>query len=669
MTFTVPTPIQKVLIANRGEIAVRIARTCRAVGLGTVAVFSDPDAEGVHVAACDEAIRIGGDTPATSYLRPDALIEAARRTGADAVHPGFGFLAENAEFAQAVADAGLVWIGPSPEAIAAMGDKIEAKRRMAGAGVPLLPSARLDADSDVDAAGAEVGFPLMVKAAAGGGGKGMRVVEDAGELADAVAAARRESASAFGDDRVFLERYVARARHVEVQVVGDAFGEVVHLFERECSIQRRHQKVVEESPSPRLTATQREQLCAAAVEAARAVDYVNAGTVEFVLDDESGDFFFLEMNTRLQVEHPVTEEVTGIDLVRWQLLVAQGRPLPLAQDQISSSGHAIEVRLYAEDPANDYLPVTGTLTGFRPASDVPLRWESGVVEGSAISPFYDPMVAKVVAAAPTRDEAATLLARGLERTVIQGVTTNRDLLVAILRDEAFRAGDTTTGYLATRFPTAGDRRFPPSAHDADLAVVVALVDEQLRDGAPAWGGVPSGFSNTGLGPMRVPVLVAGAEHEPTIDRDRDGTWHVAPRGEDRVAVRVLGRDGDRLLVEVDDHRVEAVVHVDGPSVQVVLPGANVTLRREPRFPAARTVDEPGAALSPMPGAVVEVLVEEGQRVARGEVLVVVEAMKMEHRIAADVDGVVSAVRVASGRQVEADDVLVVVDADDADEAG
>ena len=653
--------IQKVLIANRGEIAVRVARTCRAMGIGTVAVFSEPDADGEHVAACDEAVAIGGDTPATSYLRQDALLDAARRTGADALHPGFGFLAENADFARAVLDAGLVWIGPSPDAIAAMGDKVEAKRRMADAGVPLLPSTQLDVDTDVDAAGAEVGFPLMVKAAAGGGGKGMRVVEDAAGLADAVASARRESASAFGDDRVFLERYVAHARHVEVQVVGDTHGEVVHLFERECSIQRRHQKVVEETPSPRLTPALRAELCAAAVEAARAVDYVGAGTVEFVLDDDTGDFAFLEMNTRLQVEHPVTEQVTGVDLVRWQLLVAQGLPLPVAQDEIHVTGHAIEVRLYAEDPGNDYLPVTGTLTGFRPAADVDLRWESGVVEGSAVSPFYDPMVAKVIGSAPTREEAATLLARGLERTIIQGVTTNRDLLVAILRDEAFLAGDTTTAYLDHRFPTATDRRFPPAEAAADLAVVVALVEEHLRDPAPVWRGVPSGFSNTGLGPMAVDVLVAGHQQQATIERDRDGTWHVAPRGEDATAVRVLDRAPGRLLLQVDGHRFDALVHVDGPSVQVVLPGANVTLRREPRFPHARTAEEPGAALSPMPGSVIEVLVAEGQQVARGDVLVVVEAMKMEHRIAADVDGVVSAVKVQAGTQVEADDVLVVVD--------
>ena len=658
--------MRKVLIANRGEIVERIARTCRDMGLATVAVCSDPDAGAPFVRACDEAVRIGGDAPASSYLRQDALLAAAERTGADAVHPGFGFLAENAEFARAVRDAGLTWIGPSADAIAAMGDKVEAKRRMAAAGVPLLTSAEVTGD-DPDvlvAAGEEVGFPLMVKAAAGGGGKGMRVVERPEDLADAVAGARRESGSAFGDDRVFLERYVRHARHIEVQVVGDDHGTVVHLFERECSIQRRHQKVVEESPSPGLTHAQREQVSTAAVDAARAVDYVNAGTVEFVLDDDTGEFAFLEMNTRLQVEHPVTEQVTGVDLVRWQLLVAAGEPVPLVQDDIRPEGHAVEVRLYAEDPGNDYLPVTGTLTGFRPAPDVDLRWDTGVVEGSVVSPFYDPMLAKVIAWAPTRGEAARRLGTGLQRTIIQGVTTNRDLLCAILSDPVYLDGTTTTGFLAERFPTAADRRFPPTDAAADLAVVAALVHEQVPATDASRGTLPAGFSNTGLGPMVVPVLVGGTRREATIEPRPDGSWRIAADGSEPRTVRVLDRDPHGLRLDVEGHRFDATVHVDGPSVQVVLPDANVTLHREPRFPHAAASDEPGAAVSPMPGSVVEVLVAEGDRVARGDGLLVVEAMKMEHRLEADVDGVVIDVRVAAGTQVEADDVLVVVDPDD-----
>jgi propionyl-CoA carboxylase alpha chain len=658
--------MRKVLIVNRGEIVVRIARTCRAMGIATVAVFSDPDADAVHVAACDEAVAIGGDSPATSYLRQDALLEAAARTGADAVHPGFGFLAENAPFAQAVIDAGLTWIGPTPDAIAAMGDKVEAKRRMADAGVPLLRSAEVEGDDESalrDAADT-VGYPLMVKAAAGGGGKGMRVVDAPADLVDAVAAARREAGSAFGDDRVFLERYVARARHVEVQVVGDNHGNVVHLFDRECSIQRRHQKVVEESPAPGLSDAQRSALWQAAVDAARAVGYVNAGTVEFVLDDDTGEFAFLEMNTRLQVEHPVTEEVTGEDLVRWQLLVAQGDPLPRGQETITAHGHAIEVRLYAEDPAHQYLPATGTLTGFRPAPVPALRWESGVVEGSVVSPFYDPMLAKVIAHAPTRREAATALATGLERTIVQGVVTNRDLLVQVLRHPGFVDGTPTTSFLAEQYPSDADRRFPPSDDVADLAVIVALLVEQAdgtQDGhVPST--VPSGFTNTGLGPMPVEILVGGAQRTATVEADRIG-WRIDPGSGTAVHARMVARDGDRVRVDVGGHQVHARVHVDGSSVQVALPGDNVTLIRAPRFPH-RTLDaEPGAALSPMPGTVVSVAVAEGDRVAVGDLLAVVEAMKMEHRIACDVDGVVASVRVEAGTQVEADDVLVLVEPD------
>ena len=658
--------VRKVLIANRGEIVERIARTCRDMGIATVAVCSDPDVGAPFVRACDEAVRIGGDAPASSYLRQDALLAAAERTGADAVHPGFGFLAENATFARAVEDAGLTWVGPSADAIAAMGDKVEAKRRMAAAGVPLLASAEVTGDDPeaLAAAGEEVGFPLMVKATAGGGGKGMRVVERPEGLADAVAGARRESGSAFGDDRVFLERYVPRARHIEVQVVGDHHGTVVHLYERECSIQRRHQKVLEESPSPGLTDAQRQQVCTAAVDAARAVDYVNAGTVEFVLDDETGEFAFLEMNTRLQVEHPVTEQVAGVDLVRWQLLVAAGDPLPLRQDDIRPRGHAIEVRLYAEDPANDYLPVTGTLTGFRPAPDVDLRWDGGVVEGSVVSPFYDPMLAKVIAWAPSRGEAARRLARGLQRTIIQGVTTNRDLLCAILADPTYLDGATTTGFLSERFPAAVDRRFPPTDAAADLAVVATLVQEQVAVTGVGQDTLPAGFSNTGLGPMLVPVLVGGVRREATIEPQRDGSWRVAPDGSEPRTVHVVERGPQGLRLDVEGRRFDATIHVDGPSVQVVLPDANVTLHREPRFPHAAPSDEPGAAIAPMPGSVVEVLVSEGDRVARGDGLLVVEAMKMEHRLEADVDGVVADVRVAAGTQVEADDVLVVVHPDD-----
>ncbi|TVR19229.1 MAG: ATP-grasp domain-containing protein, partial [Nitriliruptor sp.] len=464
-----------VLIANRGEIAVRIARTCRAMGIRAVGVASEVDADATHVHACDDVVMIGGASPGESYLRGDALIAAAHRAGADAIHPGFGFLAEDPRFAAEVLAAGLTWIGPSPQVIATMGDKLEAKRRMAEAGVPLVPGEELPPEptaADLHAAAERIGLPIMVKAAGGGGGKGMRAVHHLGDLADAVAAAQREAGSAFGDDRVFLERLIARPRHVEVQVVGDTHGQVLHLFERECSIQRRHQKVVEECPSPGIDAEVRGVLTAAATDAARALGYVSAGTVEFVVDEDvlarrrAGESVpateavaFLEVNTRLQVEHPVTEEVvavrdeaTGtlepIDLVRWQLLVAGGFPLPATQDRVVARGHSIEVRLYAEDVPAGYLPATGRLTAFRVPALPGIRRELGVRAGEAVTPHYDPMLAKVIATAPTRHEAAGRLAAALAASSITGVTTNRDLLVAVLRDDRFLAGATTTAFLA-----------------------------------------------------------------------------------------------------------------------------------------------------------------------------------------------------------------------------
>jgi len=536
-----------VLIANRGEIAVRIARTCRAMGIRSVGVASDVDADATHVHACDDVVMIGGASPGESYLRGDALIAAAQSAGADAIHPGFGFLAEDPRFAADVLAAGLTWIGPSPEVIASMGDKLEAKRRMAEAGVPLVPGEELPpepTEADLHAAAERIGLPVMVKAAGGGGGKGMRAVHHLGDLADAVAAARREAGSAFGDDRVFLERLITRPRHVEVQVVGDQHGQVLHLFERECSIQRRHQKVVEECPSPGIDAEVRGVLTAAATDAARALGYVSAGTVEFVVDEDvlarrrAGEdvpaaeaVAFLEVNTRLQVEHPVTEEVvrvrdphTGallpIDLVRWQLLIAGGGAVPARQEDLTPVGHAIEVRLYAEDVPAGYLPATGTLTAFHVPELPGVRRELGVRPGEVVSPHYDPMLAKVIASGPTRAEAAARLATALSLSPIQGVVTNRDLLVAILRHEAFLAGDTTTAYLAEHLEEllAASR---PGSDATAMAALLAAVHATAADGqvarpdgqagsdarpgaaprsgaAPVLPGLPPAFSPSGV---------------------------------------------------------------------------------------------------------------------------------------------------------------------------
>jgi propionyl-CoA carboxylase alpha chain len=687
----VATLPRKVLIANRGEIAVRVARTCRSMGIATVAVFSDVDAGALHVTVCDEAVRLGGASPAESYLRVDALLDAARRTGADAVHPGYGFLAEHAGFARAVAEAGLTWIGPTPDAISAMGDKLEAKRRMADAGVPLVPGAELGAEADLAATGAEVGFPLMVKAAAGGGGKGMRIVEAPDDLADAVAAARREAEGAFGDGTVFLERYVTDPRHVEVQVLGDTHGTVVHAFERECSIQRRHQKVIEETPSPGIDDDVRTALCDAAVDAARAIGYVGAGTVEFIADEarlaarrrgETVDprdcFAFLEVNTRLQVEHPVTEEVvrvvdtaTGapgpLDLVRCQLLVAAGAPLPFAQGQLCQVGHAIEARLYAEDPANDYLPATGTLDAFDPADGPGVRWDAGVVEGDTISVHYDPLVAKVIGVAPTRGEAAARLASALDRTVLVGATTNRDLLVDVLRDGRFLAGATTTSYLADRYPETEARRFAASDAAVEVALLATLLAgvEDRRAVAPA-PQVRPGFANARTFDPEVTLAVADVDHRLRYRIARDG--HVVVHrldvgGEPEGAgwtVRLHGRHGEVLDLEVDGHRQRVRVTVRGERVAVATPAGRVVVTERPRFPDAVGEEVAGATLAPMPGAIVAVAVAEGDTVAEGALLCTVEAMKMEHRVTAPVAGTVAEVRVQAGQQVDADEILVVV---------
>ena len=726
-----------VLIANRGEIAVRIARTCRAMGIRSVGVASEVDADATHVHACDDVVMIGGASPGESYLRGDALIAAAQRAGADAVHPGFGFLAEDPGFAADVLAAGLTWIGPSPEVIASMGDKLEAKRRMALAGVPLVPGEELPlepTEADLHAAADRIGLPIMVKAAGGGGGKGMRAVHHLGDLADAVAAAQREAGSAFGDDRVFLERLIARPRHVEVQIVGDAHGQVVHLFERECSVQRRHQKVVEECPSPGIDAEVRAVLTAAASDAARALGYVSAGTVEFVVDEEvlarrrAGEdvpareaIAFLEVNTRLQVEHPVTEEVvrvrdrlTGallpIDLVRWQLVIAGGGALPARQEDLVTVGHAIEVRLYAEDVPAGYLPATGTLTAFHVPERPGVRGELGVRVGEVVSPHYDPMLAKVIASAATRTEAAARLATALSLSPIQGVVTNRDLLVAILRHEVFLSGDTTTAYLAEHL----DELLAASRPDADATAMAALLaavhatvaaGPAARAGAAAvLPGLPPAFSPSGVLWAQHHYVAAGPAAPPD-ERARSATDHDAGSGDDgsasphHLAVRLrtrrdgsfdvqvltgvaaghLDADGelrfaatarlhrvgaDHLDIEVDGHRQRVGVHTDGAgAVQVLSPALGVVeLAALPRFPDRAEEAVAGATRSPMPGVVVAVAVEEGAQVAEGAVLVTVEAMKMEHRVTAPQAGTVTEVRVAAGQQVDADQVLVVVEA-------
>jgi propionyl-CoA carboxylase alpha chain len=637
--------MQRLLIANRGEIACRIARTASAMGIETVAVYAEGDVGAPFVRACDHAAALPGRTAAETYLDVEALLAAAAATGADAVHPGYGFLSERADFARAVIDAGLTWVGPPPDVIAAMGDKLAAKRLMAGAGVPVLPTWQPE-DADVV-------FPVMVKAAAGGGGKGMRVVTSAAELADGVVAARREAAAAFGDPTVFLERYLTDARHVEIQILADDHGGLVHGFERECSIQRRHQKVIEESPSPALDEVLRDRMTGAALAAAKAVGYRNAGTVEFVLEP-SGDFWFLEVNTRLQVEHAVTEAVTGLDLVREQLLVAGGLPLSVSQADLSIHGHAIEARLYAEDPAAGFLPATGTLVDWHPADDPAARWDSGVACGSEIGVEFDPMLAKVIAHAPTRAETAGRLARALARSRIRGVTTNRDFLVATLRHPEFLAGRTTTSFIEqSGVPLAravADGEIPLAAIAAALAA-----QDRARAAAPVLRSVPSGWRNSVMPPETRGFGHDGEEIEVTYRQQRDGTFLFGAtpvRRHDVAAGWVEFTRGGRW------HRIH-VLQVDD-QVWAQGPEGDVLLAVRPRFAEPERDAVAGGLVAPMPGKILAVDVAAGDTVAEGQLLMIVEAMKMEHRITAPHPGRVTEVRARAGDQVAGGDLLVVL---------
>ncbi|MEU1809260.1 ATP-binding protein [Micromonospora aurantiaca (nom. illeg.)] len=664
--------ITKLLVANRGEIARRVFATCRALGVATVAVHSDADADAPFVADADQAVRLPGDTPAETYLRIDAILDAARRSGADAVHPGYGFLAENAGFAAAVTDAGLTWVGPSAKAIAAMGDKMAAKALLADAGVPMLPTWTDPAEVTA--------FPVLVKAAAGGGGRGMRIVSDAAGLAEAVAGARREAAAAFGDGTVFIERYVERGRHVEVQVFGDTHGTVVALGVRDCSIQRRHQKIVEEAPGV-LPDDVRAALHEAAVAAGRAVDYVGAGTVEFLLAPD-GQVHFLEMNTRLQVEHPVTELTTGLDLVRLQLLVAEGEPLPVTTTP-PADGHAIEVRLCAEDPAQGFRPATGTLhrfaipgvaAEFGPARG--LRLDSGVVDGSTVSVHYDSMLAKLVAWAPTRAEAARALAGALARAELHGVATNRDLLVRVLRSAEFTAVDLDTGFLGRHpevfAPLLPAEQLPVAALAAALSGAAAR-----RAAAPVLAGLPSGWRNVPSFPQVTRFTGPGDEEiEVRYRLDRTGNlaeWgrkgplltdpveEGAPVNTELPVVELVTATPDRVLLDVDGVRRAFRVHRVGSSVFVDGPDGAASLTELPRLPVPTAELAAGSLLAPLPGAVTRVHVEVGQRVAAGDLLLTLEAMKLEHPVLAPADGVVTELPVPAGGQVETGAVLAVVD--------
>jgi propionyl-CoA carboxylase alpha chain len=654
----VSKPITSVLVANRGEIARRVFRTARSMGIRCVAVYADADAAAPFVVDADEAVRL-----ASGYLAGPEIIAAALATGAGAIHPGYGFLAENAAFAAAVVDAGLSWVGPPPAVIAAMGDKLAAKRAAIDAGVPTLPS------SDDPGADGDVGYPLLVKAAAGGGGKGMRIVDRRAALAEAVAGARREAAGAFGDDRVFLERYVARARHIEIQILGDAHGGLVHLGERECSIQRRHQKIIEESPSSGIVdAELRAAMGGSALRLARALGYRSAGTVEFLVDDSTHEFFFLEVNTRLQVEHPVTEEVTGIDLVREQLRIAAGEPLGYGQEAITFHGHAVEARLYAEDPGAGFLPATGTLAAFAPAAEPEVRWETGVEAGSVVGLDFDPLLAKVVAHAPTRAEAAGRLARALERLHLGGVRTNREFLAAALRHPAFLAGETTTDFIDRVDPTATlDLADDGLARFATLAALWVQGDNRSR--ASVLPTMPSGWRNARLPAQRI-TLVHG-ERTVTVRyrARRDGTFRLGD-GDGRAdgadapdggSARVHRWTPTSIDAEIDGWRTSARITRAADRLYVQAPGGTVAFDVVPRFvPPGAAAATTGGLVAPMPGIVLDVRCAPGDVVDARQTLVVLEAMKMEHHVQAPADGVVAEVRVAKGQHVENGAVLLVL---------
>jgi len=658
----------RLLIANRGEIACRIARTAHSMGITTVGVYSEPDRNALHVDSVDTAVSLGGSTPLESYLRGDAIISAALDTGASAIHPGYGFLAENAEFAQAVIDAGISWIGPTPDQIRLLGDKVAAKRAAIDAGVPTTEI--IEAAPGVIPTG--LTMPVLVKAAAGGGGRGMRVVLDAAELAEAVDAASREAASAFGDGTVFIEPYIERGRHVEVQILGDTHGNVVHLGERECSIQRRNQKVVEEAPSPGISEQVRRLLHEGALALARHVGYVGAGTVEFMVG-EDGTITFLEVNTRLQVEHPVTEAITGIDLVEMQIGVASGHALPFTQDDITVTGHAIEVRLVAEDPAAGWLPSTGTVSEFEILGDV--RVDTGFRAGSEVSSDYDSLLAKVIAHHADRGVAALQIARAMRTARISGVNTNANTLAAIMAEPDFRAGATPTAYLDEHPDVLMDAG--PVGDDRLALLCGAVFADELRnrtaDGIT--GFAPSGWRNLRTHGQRRTWLLGEQEHQieyvltGSSAEVRFGSWPEPlpdgslPDDNRRVAqVRLLQRSSTNHVVELDGRRQVVEVTVDDEQARTSSRAGSITWRRPVRW-VDHDADEAGSGpVCPLPGTVIAVHVEAGQSVVDGQLLMVVEAMKMEHKITAHGDHVVSAVHFALGDRVDTGDLLVALDA-------
>ena len=651
------TPIKKILVANRGEIARRIMRTAHDMGISTVAIFADGDARAPFVADADTAISLEGRTSAETYLDVDKVINACKRSGADAVHPGYGFLSENEGFAQAIIDAGIKWIGPSPKVIGLMGDKLSAKNLMQEAGVPTLPAIKITAELDITKSASEIGYPVLVKASAGGGGRGMRVVEKESDLESAVEGAKREAGNAFGDDTVFLEKWLDVSRHVEIQILGDTHGNLVHCFERECSIQRRHQKIIEEAPSPAVTDAIRAKMGDAAIAAAKKLGYASAGTVEFLLSGE--EFWFLEVNARLQVEHPVTEEIIGKDLVREQIRVAEGEKLSFTQEDLSINGHAIEARLYAENPEKNFLPSPGPVIAWEPSTIGNARFDSGVETGSEITTDFDPMIAKVTVHAPTRREAASRLARVLETTRIQGLTTNRDFLVNTLRTEAFIAGDTTTDFIDRVNPA---RTIEISETKIAEAAIAVAIEAQARRRARAKvnKAIMSGWRNSTMPEEQVEFELSGEAIKLSYRTKRGGAF-AFKTGDRELDVNVLEAGQGSVEMDIDGQRSNYSMSNINNRWLIHCNSHDLELIEMPRYPISDSDDFGGGLIAPMPGSILATEVQPGDNVKKGDVLVILEAMKMEHRITAPRDGIVNNVHISVGDQVEIEQLLVTLE--------
>ena len=635
----------KLLIANRGEIACRIIKSAHDMGISCVAVYVDADADSLFVKQADEAIRLSD-----SYLNSKEIIAAAKSTGAQAIHPGYGFLSENAKFSRDVLKEGLIWVGPNSRVITSMGDKLKAKVLAEKAGVPTLPMT-----TDPKKAGS-IGFPVLIKAAAGGGGKGMRIVETKKDLKESILSAQREALSGFGDDRVFIERYVGSSRHIEIQILGDSHGNVVHLGERECSIQRRHQKIIEESPSPRVNPEMRQAMGEAAVNLAKKLKYESAGTVEFLVDDKTGEFWFLEVNTRLQVEHPVTEGVTGKDLVYEQLRIARGEELGYEQDDVKWKGSSIEARLYAEDPSNDFLPATGQLIAYQPDANIEARWDTGVEQGSVIGTDFDPMIAKVISTGKTRTDAANKLALALESLHIGGVITNRDFLVSSLRSEEFHQGLTTSDFIEKVNP---QRKIPMLGETLKLASSVAALWIQglNRNNSKTLNQIPSGWRNSRLPKQKLSFKCLEEEATITYQIRRDGSFDL---NEGSIA-KIFNWRESGIDIEIDGQRFFSKVTKNNETVVVHMPWGDAVLEILPRFVMPGSEVQAGGLIAPMPGKVIDLKVKVGSKVKKGETLVILEAMKMEHQVKASEDGKVSKLLIRKDDQLENGALLMVVD--------